>query len=123
MRILVIEDDAEVREMICRILNDEGYDVAEAVNGKDAFKLLSNDSKIYIVITDIIMPEKEGIETICELKRDYPNIKILAVSGGGIGNAQDYLAFAKRLGADLTLSKPFVKQEILVAVQDLLEHK
>ncbi len=123
MRILVIEDDAEVREMVCKILNREGYDVLEAGNGKEAFKLLNIEPKLDLVITDIIMPEKEGIETIIELKRDYPHIKILAISGGGKGSAQNYLTIAKKSGADLTLSKPFIKKELLDAVQELLESK
>ena len=123
MRILVIEDDPEVREMVYKMLKKEGYEVVEAGNGKEAFELLSIDPKIDLVITDIIMPEKEGIETIIELKRDYPHIKILAISGGGKGSAQNYLAIAKKFGADLTLSKPFVKQELLEAVQEILERK
>ena len=123
MRILVIEDDTEVREMVCKMLNDENYDVFEAVNGKEALKLLSIEPRIDLVITDIIMPEKEGIETIRELKRDYPHIKILAISGGGKGSAQNYLNLANCMGADLTMNKPFVKQELLGAVQTLLDCK
>ena len=123
MRILVIEDDAEVRGMICKVLNKEDYDVVEAENGNEAFKLLNSEANIDLVITDIIMPEKEGIETILELNKDYPHIKILAISGGGKGSAQDYLSMAKGMGADVTLKKPFVKQELLEAVQELLERK
>ena len=122
MRILVIEDDAQVREMICKILNEEGNDMIEAANGKEAINLLNIEPKIDLVITDIIMPEKEGIETILELKQDYPGIKILAISGGGKGNAQNYLTLAKAMGADLVLKKPFVKQELLGAVQTLCDH-
>ncbi len=120
MRILVIEDDAEVRGMICKIFNDEGYDVLEAVNGKQGLRLLRDDLRVDLVVSDLIMPEKEGMETIRELRRDFPQVKILAISGGGKGKAQDYLAVARVMGADSTLAKPFVKDELLAAVQEVV---
>ncbi|MBN2013239.1 response regulator [candidate division KSB1 bacterium] len=120
MRMLVIEDDVDVREMITKILKDEGYDVAEANNGVEGIKYLKDASEIDCIVTDLIMPEKEGIETIIDVKRDYPNIKILAISGGGKGNAQNYLHIAKAMGADLTLSKPFIKKELIDAIQQLI---
>ena len=123
MRILVIEDDAEVRGMICKMLSDEDYDVIAAVNGKEGIELLRKESNVVLVITDLIMPEKEGIEVIRELKQDFPPIKILAISGRGCGSLQNYLTLSKALGADLTLSKPFVKKELLKVVKELLEHK
>ena len=100
-----------------------GYDVITAVNGKKGLQLLNLESNIDLVISDLIMPEKEGIETILEIKRDFSHIRILAISGGGRGDSQNYLLLAKKLGADLTLSKPFIKQELLEAVQELLEHR
>ena len=120
MRILVLDDENEILEMITKMLNEEGYDVITAVNGIEGLKLLNRESNIDLVISDIIMPEKEGIETMREIKRDFPYIKILAISGGGGGGAQDYLNLAKGLGADLALKKPFVKQELLDAVHKLL---
>lgn len=122
MRILVIDDDNEILAMISRMLNMEGYDVITAVNGKEGLQLLNLESNIDLVISDLIMPEKEGIETIQEIKKDFSHIRILAISGGGRGDSQNYLLLAKKLGADLTLSKPFIKQELLEAVQELLEH-
>ena len=116
MRILVVEDDVQVRKMVCKVLNNQGYDLAEAANGKEVFKILVN---IKIVVADIIMPEKDGLETIQELKRDYPDIKILAISGGGKISAQNYLILAQKVGADLILKKPFDKQELLDAVKQL----
>ncbi len=71
--------------------------------------MLRKEPNIDLVITDLIMPEKEGIETICELKQDFPPIRILAMSVGGKGSVQDYLRVARGVGADLTLGKPFVK--------------
>ncbi len=119
MQVLVIDDDKEIREMIFKMLTNENYDVVKVSNGEEAIKLLDNKIKIDIVITDIIMPEKEGIETIRELKRDYPFIKILAISGGGQGSANDYLSMAKIMGANLTMSKPFSHQELLESVRKL----
>ena len=69
------------------------------------------------------MPDQEGLETIMEIKRDYPHIKVLAISGGGKLATGDYLSMAGRLGADFTLRKPFFKQELLDAVQELFEGK
>ena len=123
MRVLVIDDTAEVREMIGKMLSDEGYDVLEAANGKEGMQIISSEPEIDLVITDLIMPEKEGIETIREIKQDYSHIRILAISGGGKIDAQNYLAIAKGMGADLTLSKPFVKQDLLKAVQELSVEK
>ena len=119
MRILVVEDDVQVRRMVCKVLKNQGYDLAEAANGKEAFKLLSHEENIKIVVADIIMPEKDGLETIQELKRDYPDIKILAISGGGKISAKNYLIIAQKVGADLILKKPFDKQELLDAVKKL----
>ena len=119
MRILVVEDDIQVRRMVCKILKNQGYDLAEAANGKEAFKLLSHEVNIKIVVADIIMPEKDGLETIQELKRDYPDIKILAISGGGKISAKNYLIIAQKVGADLILKKPFDKQELIDAVKQL----
>ena len=121
MRVLIIDDDAEVRDMVCKMLKDESFDVFAAINGKEGIEFLRKSSNIDLVITDLIMPEKEGIETIREIKRDFSHIKILAMSGGGKGNAMDYLRMAKGMGADLTLRKPFIKQELLKAVQEILD--
>ena len=120
MFILVIDDDIDVRKMICKILSKAHYDVLEAANGYEATDLLKNNSRISLVITDMIMPEKEGVETIIELKQDYPHIKILAISGGGKGYAQDYLEIAKGIGADLALKKPFMTNELIDAVTKLM---
>ena len=123
MRILVIDDDNDVRQLICRMISSEGYETLEASNGKEGMKLIRSEPKIDLVITDLIMPEQEGIETIKELKRDFPHIKILAISGGGKIDAQDYLAIAKGMGADLALSKPFIRQDFLDAIQKLMGSK
>lgn len=120
MRILVIEDDEVVRQMICRMLDDAGYETLDAVNGKEGIRAVAGDPHIGLVITDLIMPEKEGIETIGELRSRHPHIKILAISGGGQGGAHTYLSLAERIGANATLKKPFVTEELLALVRELV---
>jgi DNA-binding response OmpR family regulator len=113
-RILVIDDDEEVRQMLRRILEHDGHEVEEAANGDlgiRAFKANPAD----LVITDIIMPDKEGIETIRDLHRAYPDLKII---GGRVGPS-DYLHAARMLGAKRTFTKPFSRQEILDTVHEL----
>ena len=105
MRILVLDDENEILEMITKMLNEEGYDVITAVNGIEGLKLLNRESNIDLVISDIIMPEKEGIGTIIELKNDFPEVKIFAISGGGKNEPKQYLRIAKRLGDDRTFEK------------------
>lgn len=119
MAILVVEDDADVRTMVVNMLDSEGYKTLEAENGKKAIRLIKNNPNITIVITDIIMPEKEGIEMIRELKQDYPHFKIMAISGGGQIDANTYLKMARLLGAEITLNKPFVKKDLIEAVEKL----
>ena len=115
MKILVVDDEHKVRDIISRMLDSESYDVLEAQDGKQALKMVQKNPDIKIVITDIVMPEKEGLETISEIKKKYSHIKILAISGA----ETDYLSVAKFMGADLTLRKPFSKQELLQAVTTL----
>lgn len=117
MHILVVEDDENVRYMIEKILDIEGHNVKTAENGKQALEVISRDPTLELMITDILMPEKEGMETIQEVKASKPHIKIIAISGGGRIMAQDYLNTAKILGADFTLKKPFKRQAILDAVE------
>ena len=119
MRILVIDDDDDVRQLICKMINNEGFTVLEAANGKEGMDIIRGGQEIDLVITDLIMPEKEGLETIKELRQDFPHIKIIAISGGGKIDALNYLPIAKGMGADLTLTKPFVKQDLIDAVKKL----
>jgi DNA-binding response OmpR family regulator len=119
-RILVIDDDNQIREMIRQMLTREGYEVVEAANGKQGAKVF-REKPTDLVITDLIMPEKEGIETIVELRRDHPSLKIIAISGGGRTPPEIYLEDARLLGAHITLRKPFERQELLEAVRKLLK--
>ncbi|MBV5326312.1 MAG: response regulator [Chlorobium sp.] len=117
MKILVIEDDAVVRKFIIATLETERHTVFEACNGKEGLLFLKEHSGISIIITDIVMPEKEGIETIMEVKRYYPAIKIIAISGGGKNSPENYLILAKALGAHVTLKKPFNVNDLLMSLQ------
>jgi YesN/AraC family two-component response regulator len=119
-RILIIDDDDQLRTMLRTMLEKVGYnDIEEAASGNMGMKLFRQDP-FDVVITDIIMPDKEGIEMITELRRDYPQIKIIAMSGGGSVGPHGYLEMAKYLGAGRTLAKPFKQSDIIDAVQELL---
>ena len=118
-QILIIDDDEQIRALICAILERAGFGVIEAANGEEGLKL-HRARRPDLVITDIIMPDKEGVETIIELRRESPELPLIAISGGGRQSSQDYLALALKLGARRTLSKPFSRGEILEAVRDLL---
>lgn len=117
--ILIIEDDREVREYLESVLSRAGYEVMSATNGKDGVALFAGNP-VDLVITDIIMPEKDGIETIIDLRRDRESLCVIAISGGGRAEPENYLHSARLLGADRTLRKPFTNQELLAAVRDLV---
>jgi len=118
-RILVIDDDVQVRQMLRQMLEREGYEVVDAPDGKEGIRLY-RDEPADLIITDIIMPEKEGIGTIFELRRDFPDVKIIAISGGGrLVNKNDCLDLCRAKGIP-AFSKPFDRKELLEAIQKLL---
>jgi DNA-binding response OmpR family regulator len=120
MNILIIDDDDNVRRCILDMLEQSGYSVVEAENGKIGLDLF-RQSSFDLVIVDLFMPEKEGIETIIELRKGAPNLKILAISGGIPGHGPDhFLHIAQKLGADSSLDKPFNMWQLIDAVQNLL---
>jgi CheY-like chemotaxis protein len=118
-KILVLDDEPSILLMIKKMLEKAGYEVSVALNGKEGMKLFEKDQHD-LVITDIIMPEKEGLETIFELRRLYPKLKIIAISGGGRISPDGYLPGAKLLGADMVFPKPIVQKDFLNAVAELL---
>jgi DNA-binding response OmpR family regulator len=118
-KILVIDDEPSILLMIKKMLEKEGHEVDVALNGRDGMYLFEN-FKPDLVITDIIMPEKEGLETIFELRKKYPGIKIIAISGGGRISPDGYLPSAKLLGADMVFQKPLIPKEFIAAVSKLL---
>ena len=117
-RILLVDDDEVVRRLLGKILVHAQYEVEEAPNGAialEAFRRRPHD----LVITDIVMPEKEGLETLREL-RQHRNVKVIAISGGGLGPAEGYLEVARRLGATRIVMKPFSPEQILQVIADVL---
>lgn len=119
-KILVLDDELSILLMIKKMLEKAGYEVVVASNGKEGMRLFERD-KPDMVITDIIMPEKEGLETIFELRRMHPDLKIIAISGGGRISPDGYLPGAKLLGANMVFQKPLVQKEFLAAVASLLD--
>jgi CheY-like chemotaxis protein len=118
-RILVIDNEQLARFAIRKMLLSAGHQVVEAENGVVATDLCKVEA-FDLVITDILMPEKEGIETILELKSDRPDQKIIAISGGGRDRYQGYLQTAVQLGADEALAKPFTDEALLARVDACL---
>jgi CheY-like chemotaxis protein len=119
-RILVIDDEPSILLMIKKMLEKAGHEVEMALNGKEGMQLFEKN-KADLLITDIIMPEKEGLETIVEMRKNYPDLKIIAISGGGRISADGYLPGAKLLGANMVFQKPLVQKELLEAVSFLLK--
>ena len=113
--ILVIDDASTVRDMVCRMLADAKHTVIEANDGETGLTLFEQERPA-LVITDLIMPKMEGIETIQRLRRVSPDAKIIAMSAKG----KLYLGAAQKLGADAALSKPFQRAELLAVVDRLL---
>ena len=118
-RILIIDDNREVLGTYSQILEHAGYEVLVAADGKEGVRTF-RENPLDLVITDIFMPEKEGLEVIVELKRDFPNVKIIAISGGAFLEPKDCLDVAKHFGVMCTLTKPIERGVLLEAVQECL---
>ncbi|NCQ35180.1 response regulator [bacterium] len=117
--ILLVDDDDQVRMMLSEVIAKEGHTMVEAADGNQAVRLYDPDT-IDLVITDIVMPEKEGLETIREIRAVNPDVRIIAISGGGRIKPEDYLDWANRIGVDRTFAKPVRRVDLLKAVNDLL---
>ncbi len=115
-RILIVDDDENVREYLRELLTRAGYDVVEATNGREALKV-QNASPADLIITDIIMPEKDGVELISLVLEQAPDCKFIAISGGGRISGDFYLDMAKTLNAIATFQKPFDGKALLAAVE------
>ena len=118
-KILVIDDDPEMRHMIGQILTAAGHEVLEAKDGKEGMRLFHLHQPA-LVITDILMPEKDGLETILEMRSTASTVAIIAISDGGASSTMMFLDMAKKLGADVTIAKPFGERELVDAVSRLL---
>lgn len=115
-RILIVDDDAGVRQVLKSMLDSAGYAVALAGNGREAMERLRHE-QFDLIITDLVMPEQEGIETIKLLRRDYPEVKVIAISGAFGG---DYLRIAGFLGAHRTIAKPVRMETVIRTVEEAL---
>lgn len=120
-KILIIDDEAAVRFTIEHVLTDAGFEIRTAGDGKEGMRMVGGFHPD-LVITDMIMPEKEGMETIMELRAKHPATKIIAITGGGRTGNADLLEMAKMLGADGTLAKPFETDELTEMVRQSLAH-
>jgi len=118
-RILVMDDDPQIRDLLKQLLERAGYEVGVAPDGNAGLKL-HRANPADLVITDIVMPEKEGLETIMEFRRSFPAVQIIAISGGGRIGPREYLNTARAMGAQKTFQKPVDLQELLAAVREAL---
>lgn len=114
--VLIVDDDPLVAEIFRRVLNDRGHHTAIAVNGRAAIKLMAH-RKFDFVLLDVFMPDKDGIETLREMKQTFPNTTIVVTSGGGLRGRFEFLDIALKLGADGVAHKP-ISPEVLIGMVD-----
>ena len=119
-RILIIDDEPQIRSMLRLMLERDGYEVVEAPDGIEGIRV-HRQNPADLIITDLIMPHKDGIGMIIDLKKEFPDVKIIAMSGGGLNKPEGYLKGAKKLGAVCTLTKPIDREEMLRAVRNTLK--
>ena len=117
-KILVIDDEESVRTLLRLMLEREGYDVITAADGVQGLRAFTAEGAD-LVITDLVMPDKEGFETIKDIKNIYPETPVIVISGGGLIDAETYLKLAGKLGAARTFSKPLDRKKLVEAVKQL----
>jgi len=118
-RILVIDDEPTALDLLRRILEMKGYEVAVAKNGQEGVELFQQHP-CDLVITDMVMPIKDGLQTILDLRLEVPQLPVIAISGGGTISKERYLAVAGYLDRVITIAKPFAIEQIIAAVEKLL---
>lgn len=116
MKIIIVDDEISFTQGLQLVLEHKGYSVDVADNGSSAIKLFKSHT-YELVVTDIIMPEMDGIELILKLTKEYPDVKIIAISGGGRISASGHLDAAQKIGADEVLAKPFTTKQLLDTIQ------
>jgi CheY-like chemotaxis protein len=119
-KILIVDDEISIRKMLTLLFEREGYEVKDACDGKQGI-VRAKEFEPDLIITDLLMPEKEGLETIKEIRQTNPDIKIIAISGGGIIQPEMYLHLAEKVGANLSFTKPVDTATLLLGVKRLLE--
>lgn len=117
--ILVIDDDTLVCETIATFLEIAGHKVRSAHDGHIGINMIK-ESEPDLVITDIVMPTKEGMETIIDIVKQHPDMKIIAISGQGMSAGISYLDMAKRLGAHASIAKPFTRQDLFETIDNVM---
>lgn len=118
-KIMVVDDEIQIRNMLKMFLEKHGYQVTVAEEGKQALRLL-REAHCDLMMLDIIMPGMEGLETLMALRKTHPELKVIMMSGGGKALSMSFLPTALKLGAVKSFSKPFVLQEVLEAVEELI---
>jgi DNA-binding response OmpR family regulator len=121
-KVIVIDDDPAVRGVLVAAFNRVGCETRWAVDGRSGVRLFDAEPA-HLVVTDIVMPNQEGIETILQLKRRERPPQVIAISGGGRLGGQDFLLWAKHLGADAVLPKPFRTSQLIEVARDLLQSR
>ena len=119
-RILIIDDEEAARDILMLILESEGYHVVEAKNGQEGVELFQRQP-FDLVVTDLVMPVKDGLKTIIELRQTDPGIPVLAISGGGAIEKERYLSIAGYIDGVMTLPKPYSRKNLLDAVLSLVQ--
>lgn len=119
-QILIIDDDNLVRGMMAKAIQKAGYNVKEASDGNEGLQIILH-YPIDLVITDMLMPDKEGVETIIEIREIRKDLKIVAMSSGGKKQDMTFLKMAEGVGANKLLKKPFRPSELLETIKGLLE--
>jgi DNA-binding response OmpR family regulator len=120
-RILFIDDDDLLRNVVSKALAHEGHTVIQAADGRQGIDL-ARATPLDLVVTDLIMPVKEGVETILQLRREFPTLPIVAISGG-LSNSGLYLDIAHRIGAQRVLAKPFTPRELIEQIDAVLAER
>ncbi len=118
-KVLIADDEESVLEVVRRILQIDGHEVIEARDGEEALRKIRVE-KPDLALIDLFMPRREGLETIMQIRKSYPELKIIAVSGGNPTHGMSFLEMATRLGAHRTLAKPFSMEDMRNVVAELL---
>ena len=119
-RIMVVDDNASIREAVCEMLEQAGYETISVENGRLAAQK-HRSYPVDLIITDLFMPDTDGLEVIYQFRHEFPDVKIIAVSGGGSRGLVELLSVAKKMGAQRALMKPFSWEQLIAAVEELLE--
>lgn len=119
-RILVVDDEEDFRRIVSRMLTAAGHQVEEAADGRQAIEAY-RARPVDLVLADLYMPDIDGVEAIIRLRHEFPDVRIIAVSGGGHLGKEDVLKIAAGIGAQATMAKPLVKKTLLKAVEKVLK--